>query len=462
MVPAEDAFLSAAALAGGISGAEATAALAQVAMAAVRDGALERAGPLPAGGPDGLARWPEALPEYGAGADAALSRVIRQVSAGSTDPSHPWGAGHLHCAPLAVAAAADLAVSVLNQSLDSWDQAPSASALEASVTRSLAELVYGDDEADAVVTTGGTESNLLGLLLARESLGAVRPVCGSTAHHSVARAAWLLGLPAPVVVPCPGGTLPQEDLDAALAGIDGPAVVVATAGTTGTGVVDPLRELAGVAQRHGAHLHVDAAYGGGLLFSRILRGRLDGIDLADTVSMDLHKFGWQPVAAGVLAVREPAMLAPLAITADYLNADDDTQAGLPDLLGRSLRTTRRPDAVKLAVSFAALGRSGMAALVEVCCAVAGEVARRIDRHPALHLWNEPTLSTVVFRPIGVPDRVVADVRRRLLTTGTAVLGRAVADGRLWLKLTLLNPTTTPDDFDALLDLVAATTALAQP
>ncbi|HEY0636752.1 MAG TPA: pyridoxal-dependent decarboxylase, partial [Pseudonocardiaceae bacterium] len=220
-----------------------------------------------------------------------------------------------------------------------------------------------------------------------------------------------------------------------------------------TGALDPVGALAEVAARHGARLHVDAAYGGGLLFSDALRGRLDGIGRADTVTVDLHKFGWQPIPAGVLVARRPADLAALAVTADYLNAGDDTAAGLPDLLGRSLRTSRRADALKLAVTFAALGRAGLGALVERCCATASEVARRISARPALRLWAEPELSTVVFRPAGAGDEAVTALRRALLLDGRAVLGRAVAANRVWLKLTLLDPTVDADAYDGLLDLV---------
>ena len=98
-------------------------------------------------------------------------------------------------------------------------------------------------------------------------------------------------------------------------------------------------------------MHVDAAYGGGALFSDTRRGLLAGLDRADTVALDLHKLGWQPLAAGLLAVADGTLLAPLSLRAEYLNADDDTGAGLPDLLGRSFRTSRRPDAVKIATTF---------------------------------------------------------------------------------------------------------------
>lgn len=139
--------------------------------------------------------------------------------------------------------------------------------------------------------------------------------------------------------------------------------------------------------------------------------------------------------------------------ADYLNADDDTEAGLPDLLGRSLRTTRRPDILKIAVTLKTLGRSGLGALVDQVCDLAQQFAATIEAHPGFELHDRPTISTVLFRPAGAPDDTVAAVRRHLLHHGRAVIGRAVLDGRLWLKATLLNPHARPGDLAALLKLV---------
>ncbi|MBK3638954.1 aspartate aminotransferase family protein, partial [Streptomyces sp. MBT97] len=147
---------------------------------------------------------------------------------------------------------------------------------------------------------------------------------------------------------------------------------------------------------HHARLHIDAAYGGGLLFSDHHRHRLTGLHTAHTVTLDLHKLGWQPAAAGLLAVRDPHDLTALHHHADYLNADDDTQAGLPDLLGRSLRTTRRPDTLKIAVTLKTLGRTGLAALVDQVCALAHHLADLITAHPRFELHAPPTISTVLF------------------------------------------------------------------
>ncbi|MFK8912859.1 aspartate aminotransferase family protein, partial [Streptomyces sp. YS-3] len=167
-------------------------------------------GPLPPGGPEAVAlrvraAVGEVFPAHGTGAEEALDTLVGALAEGAADPADPRCAAHLHTPPLALAAAADLAACALNPSLDSWDQAPAAAELEALVTRALAAEFWPGG--DALVTSGGTESNQLALLLARERHGNVQIVQGANAHHSLARAAWLLGLPRPVTVPAPTGTL---------------------------------------------------------------------------------------------------------------------------------------------------------------------------------------------------------------------------------------------------------------
>ncbi|MEU1627158.1 aminotransferase class V-fold PLP-dependent enzyme [Streptomyces sp. NPDC020096] len=455
------------ALAGGASGPSHLRPLIDTVLGALAQGAAARGGPIPAGGPQAVAarlraRAAPFLPASGTGAQEALHTLVRALTEGSADPAEPYCAAHLHCPPLALAVAADLAVSALNPSMDSWDQAPAATTLEAETTAALAALVYPDlPRPDCLVTTGGSESNQLGLLLARERARAsgapgVHIVCGANAHHSIHRAAWLLGLPEPHTLATPDGTLHPATVDSTLAELHGPALVIATAGTTDTGAIDPLPGIAEVATSHGAELHIDASYGGPLLFSRHHRALLTGLQSATSVALDLHKLGWQPIAAGLLAVPDATALRPLATRADYLNAADDTAAGLPDLLGRSLRTSRRPDILKIAVTLRALGRDGLAQLVDDVCQQAQHLADRIEAHPGLTLYARPTITTVLFRPSHLSDSELAASRLALMTSGTAVLGRAHAADRLWLKATLLNPTTGPADFTALLDLVAQT------
>ncbi|PYC80908.1 aspartate aminotransferase family protein [Streptomyces tateyamensis] len=496
-------------MAGGVAGPAALRPLLETVLTALAAGAERRGGPLAAGDPKALAA------EVGHAVhapQASLATLTELLAHGAADPADPACAAHLHCPPLAVAVAADLAAGALNSSLDSWDQAPAATVLETELLAELAALVgYQPQQAAGVLTSGGTESNLLGLLLARDralrtphsrpELDGVdlarrpRIYASRAAHFSVQRAAALLGLGERAVVPVAVDADQRLDpaaLAAALAAgeRDGetPVAVVATAGTTDTGAVDPLRRCAQLAAAHGSWLHVDAAYGGGALLSDRLAPLLDGLALADSVALDWHKFGWQPVAAGVFLVREAESYASLARRAAYLNPLDDEQAGYPSLLGRSLRTTRRADAFKLLVTLRTLGRAGLGALVDRCRELALAAAELVRARPELELHREPLLTTVLFRarpPAGAPagrldadragpdrcetdglvsDRFNAELRRRLLAEGRAVLGRTelpapvpgVTPGSVRLKLTLLNPHTTEADLARLLDTVVAT------
>ncbi|GAA5015881.1 aminotransferase class V-fold PLP-dependent enzyme [Kitasatospora paranensis] len=442
-------------LSGGSGGPAALRPLLDETLDALAAGARLRGGPVPPGGPAELAREVDRV-LTGEGPDRhALRRLTELLAYGAADPADPACAAHLHCPPLAVAVAADLAVSALNPSQDSWDQAPAATALETALLAELAALVgFPPAAAAGVLTSGGTESNLMGLMLARDRVlgGAVeldglppgrrpRIIASAAAHFSVQRAAALLGLGERAVRSVPVDRDQRMDGDAladALAETvwEGatPIAVVATAGTTDTGAVDPLGRCADLAERHGAWLHVDAAYGGGALLSDRLAPLLDGIARADSVALDFHKLGWQPAAAGVFLVRCEETYASLARRAVYLNPADDEQAGYPSLLGLSLRTTRRADAFKLAVTLRTLGRPGLGALVDACHDLALHAAAAVRAEPALDLHGDPLLTTVLFRyrPAtdgpDAADRINAELRRRLLHTGRAVVGRTELPG----------------------------------
>ena len=464
------------------------AGLVAVVLSALEEGRRQRGGPLPAGGPArvradvqaalGVSSSPAALvPEAGEGSARALARLVGALAAGSADPADPRCAAHLHCPPLPVAVAADLAVSALNPSLDSWDQAPAATTVETEVVAALAELVGFDPaRATGTITTGGTESNLMGLLLARDHLntlggaggGRPRVFRSAAAHLSIDRAAAVLGIADPPVL-----VIPTDDQDRmrtdllrrALGEHPGPAVVVATAGTTDAGAIDPLAEIAAAVGEHRrpVWLHVDAAYGGGVLFSRRLAGLLAGIASADSVALDLHKLGWQPTPAGVFLCPRPDGWPSLRVPdAEYLRSDDDEEAGFTSLLDRNLRTTRRADCFPIAVTLRALGREGLGARVDACHEQARHAERVVRAHPRLELARPVTLTTVVFRYLPPapeqPDALNALLRRTLLIDGRAVVGRTRLgpEGAVYLKLTLLNPDATTADVDALLALVVAT------
>lgn len=461
---------------------------------AARAGVRRRTGPLPAGTPaDSAARVaadladlsdappvtdgaaPPVLPRRGLGLNA-LHELVRRYAEGTVDLSDPAAAAHLQPPALTVAVAADLIANAFNASVDTWDSGPYALELERHVIAALTHQAGLGPAAGGVLTSGGSASNLQALLLARDLTLArrradrwpagLRPVvfCSEVAHFSVARSCAVLGLGASAVRTVPVDArwrLRPDALADALVSLPPdtvPVAVVATAGTTDFGSVDPLRDCAAIAARHRVRLHVDAAYGGGALFSDRLRPLLAGLSAADSVTVDLHKTGWQPAAASALLLRDAADFAPYASRVAYLNPDDDGARGYDGLLDHSLATTRRADAFKVAATFLTLGRDGLGDLLDTCHDLARHAQRRIAAEPRLELASGAQLTTVVFRyrtgDSALSDTVNGALRRRLLRGGTALVGRTTVPGRgVHLKLTLLNPTATPADIDTLLDAV---------
>ena len=439
--------------------------------------------PAPAVSPDELRRRVAAIdpcPDDGQPLDAVLAELGPLVLGNAVRPDHPWSTGHLHSPTLLTAAAAELAIGATNQSMDSYDQAPVATLVEDHLVRWLAQLFGMPAAASGVLTAGGTASNLLGLLLARDRLaGRLAPlppdaarwrvVASRAAHFSVQRGCSILGLGQRAVVPVDTdalGRMRVDDLDRTLRRVraDGQRVIaiVGTAGTTDLGAIDPLDALAERARAHDAWFHVDAAVASALCLSERLRGLVAGLELADSITADLHKLWWQPIGASVLVVRDAASFDTMRHPSDYLDRPEDDDDGVLNLVGRSLDTSRRFDAWKVLVSLRATGRARLAAMVEHLVDTAADIAAEIAGRRDLELLALPSTCMVVFRwrPADVADDMLDHVntaaQRHLFATGQAVVGRTRVDGRVALKLTLVNPTTTTKDLVELIDLIVAT------
>ncbi|MBV9844751.1 MAG: aminotransferase class V-fold PLP-dependent enzyme [Kutzneria sp.] len=421
---------------------------------------------------------PAVLPELGIGTDQALSRIASVLVEHGMDPASPMAAAHLQPPPLAVAVAADTLASAANSSLDTYDSGPAGIAMERWVVHVLAGLAGLPAGADGVFTPGGSLSNLTALLLARDStaarlgidvrsdgVGALeRPVvlCSELAHFSVHRACAALGLGEAAVRMVPVDGRRRMRVAAAeqlLAGGGTPIAIFATAGTTDFGSVDPLPELADLAADTGTWLHVDAAYGFGALFCDQLAAKVSGIRHADSITVDLHKIGWQPAAASALLVRDPTAFGALDRQVAYLNPADDVTAGYDGRLGMSLQTTRRADAVKVAATLLAHGRRGLGGMLQACHDLAVYAQHRITMDERLELVAPAELTTVVFRyrtrDPALANAVNAALRRRLMASGRALVGRTDVGvpASTCLKCTLLNPNATTVDIDALVDAV---------
>ena len=439
--------------------------------------------PLPSGEPSEVLAAVSAalgknhLPENGVGEAAALGQMAQLIARYGLDLTNSLTAAHLQPPPLTVAVAADALASATNASLDTYDSGPATLAIEAWTISTLAHIAGFGDSAGGVFGPGGSYSNLLGLMLARDYSAASRGLdsrqhgvanlrrptvfCSAAAHFSIQRACATLGLGEGAVVPVAvddSHRMIPAALESSLDASDGtPIAIVATAGTTDFGTIDPLAEVAGIASDREVWLHVDAAYGFGTLFSDRLSHLIAGLHLADSVTLDLHKIGWQPAAASVLLLADVSRFGPLERNVAYLNPEDDEEAGFGGQLGRTLQTTRRPDAIKVAATFLAYGRGGLGDMLNACHDLARYAERRIATELQLELVAPVTITTVVFRyRCEDIEGVNAELRRRLIRDGRALVGRTStpvrgSDPCTCLKLTLLNPETTESEIDALFD-----------
>ncbi|RKQ91325.1 L-2,4-diaminobutyrate decarboxylase [Solirubrobacter pauli] len=405
------------------------------------------------------------LPEDGASLDAVLNELA-PILEGGIRLGDPNCVAHLHPAPLIEAAVAELAVGVTNQSMDAFDASPAATFVEDALVSRLAEL-HGFPGGSGVMTMGGTASNLLGLLLARDRAGddvrthgvpqnRWRIAASATSHDSIRRSAALLGLGTDAVIAVPTEPDGRMSVEALRDLTDGQDVIaiVGTAGTTDLGAIDPLDALADRAQELGAWLHVDAAVGSGLTLSDTHRGRLRGIERAHSITADLHKLWWMPFGASALLVPDVAELRAVHHASVYLNRPEDEAEGQLNLVGRSLDTSRRFDAFKVLVALRTRGRKQLGGMVDAVLDLTQYAGEAIERHPELELVAPPHTVMVAFRRVGDDARNVA-IHRDLFASGEAVIGRTTVDGRVALKLTLLNPSTTRAQVDALLDLISA-------
>ncbi len=322
--------------------------------------------------------------EQGLGNQAAIDRAIEYFLKDSLSVHHPQCVAHLHCPSLVISQAAEVLINATNQSMDSWDQSPSATIIEMKLIEWLRARV-GFPAGDAgVFTSGGTQSNLMGLMLARDAFfarqghsiqqdglpGDIREykvLCSENAHFSVQKNMALMGLgyrSVTLVKTDEFARMDVSDLQAkiAQAQANGEQImaIVATAGTTDAGAIDPLRDIAGIAAEHQIWLHVDAAWGGALLLSEQYRDYLDGLELVDSVTLDFHKQFFQTISCGAFLLKDARHYELMRYQAAYLNSEFDEEHGVPNLVSKSL-----PDHPSLRCAEAVDG-SGSAGPETVC------------------------------------------------------------------------------------------------
>ena len=403
-------------------------------------------------------RLASALPDAPGDAEAALADAARVLDA-SVSPSRPLFLAYIGSSGLEMGVLASALAATYDTNLAT--SAGGADRVEEQALRWVAEFV-GFPLAEGAFTSGGMTSNLTALLAAREralpgarydGVGARRAAvyCSDEAHHSIVRAVETCGLGSRAVrrIPLDGARrMDPAALGAALArdvaaGVI-PVAVVATAGTTLTGAVDPLDAIADVCAEHGTWLHVDGAYGLPAAAAPSAAALFAGLDRADSATLDAHKWlGVQKSCSAVL-LREPGRLeAAFGHEERYMLHDGD----IANPVDRTLEYSRPLRSLRLWMAFRAHGAAQYRAWIEGTLAHARRLAELVRASPHFELLHEPMLSTVCFRhaPPGAEDLDAHNVRlaRAMQRDGRIFLAPAAVDGRACLRACFVNFRTTP-------------------
>lgn len=430
-------------------------------------------------------RLEEPVPYEGADAGSVYEAFRRDILPYPTGNIHPryWGWVKGTGTPLGVLA--DMLASGMNAHLAGFDQ--SALVVETRVIAWLVELMGFPREASGLLVSGGSMANFVGLAAARQAragwdvradgLQGSHPlltVYGSTeTHSSVQKAVELLGLGSQALRKIPVDAEYRIDIDALRTAVardraagHRPIAVVGNAGTVNTGATDNLEALATLARAEGLWFHVDGAFGALARLSERLRPVVVGLDRADSVAFDLHKWGYLPFEVGCALVRDPAAhRAAFALTASYLSTLEGgpAAAGLP-FADLGVQLTRGFRALKVWMSLKTHGVRLLAELIEQNVEQARYLAATIERHPALELLAPVALNVVCFRftQAGLDDERLSAVNREILVrvqeSGVAMPSHTMLDGRFALRCAIVNHRTTRADLDLFVDAVLETGA----
>ena len=412
------------------------------------------------------------VPEQGLGSQALAA--LPDVLDNSRPPS-PRFYGYVLGSGDPVAAIADLLASVLNQNVTAWRSGPAAVTIERTVVRWLADSI-GCKSFSGSLTSGGSAANLMGLAMAREAKAPAneRGVHGGTVyasqevHMSIPKSIGLLGVGRAnlhLIATDDAFRMNPGELDRALqddlrAGKT-PIAVVASAGTVNTGSIDPLREIAEIAHRHGAWFHVDGAYGA--LAGLAKPERFAGLEQADSLSLDPHKWLYQPLDCGCLLYRDPAAAQrAFSHSGDYAKAlSNDPVEGFA-FFEESAELSRRFRALKLWLSLRYHGLGSFREAIRRDLAHAQRLAGVVRKQPELELLAPVELSAVCFRVLSASCKssVAADLNhwnaailQRVIQRGRVYISNATIQGKFALRACFVNHRTTDADVDAIVDEV---------
>jgi aromatic-L-amino-acid decarboxylase len=416
-------------------------------------------------------RFAGTLSENGVGLLSALDDFERLILPDCMTTPHPLYLGLVNSSPLPAATLADLLISALNNNGGAFHQGPAMTACEEEVVRLFLHLFGLPAGSDGMILPGGTLANLQAMVLARArafpdgELRQPRVYTSEAAHFSVARAAYVAGVPEAAIIAIPmrgrGEMVPealadrvrQDRREGAI-----PVAVVATAGTTGTGAIDPLSAIADICSQEQVWFHVDACYGGASILSEALRPRLGGIERADSIAVDPHKWFFIPVTAALLLTREreEARSAFATKARSYIPGDGEL-----DAWQRGIPTTRRSSGLAIWMGLRAHGLAAIREAVERDIALMRLLEKLLAAHGFRILeGGELSICCARWEPPGRSDAEIDALQPRItsevVASGAAWFSTVLHAGRTWMRFNLVNLHTREEHIQRLADLVART------
>ena len=426
----------------------------------------------------------EPIPVVGTPAEEILVQFARDVEPHAMQVPSPRYFGQFNPTPLAIGVWADALCSALNQNAGAWRNGPTSALIEAQVIRWLCELVGYGPSAFGVLASGGSEANLIALKCARDK--AAPDMCnrgGRTAsaeltvyaseqcHFSVEKSVDILGLGRQSLRKIDTDERFHIRVDLLRAAIardrsEGriPFCIVGMAGATSTGVIDPLPELAEIARENKCWFHVDAAYGGGLAFSGTQKKKLIGIELANSITFDPHKWMFVPFACGTTLVRDGGNVLrdSFDISPEYLSENRGGADVEYDFFRYGQMGTRRFNALKLWMAFKFMGKRGYAETTERHIELTEYLAKRLDELPDFARVGEIETAVCCFRylPERVralapedQDRVQQALQQRIEKSGKAFFPSTILHGRRALRVNINSYLTERRHVDDLVELL---------
>ena len=434
--------------------------------------------------PDDLKKlFDEPLPLTGTAPEKILEQFAKDVAHHAQQVPGPRYFGQFNPAPLAIGVWADALCSSLNQNAGAWRNGPTSAMVESQVIRWLCELIGYNDQAFGVLASGGSEANLIALKCARDHAGkyavsdrGLRALAdeftvytSEQCHYSVEKSLDILGHGRASLRKIKTDErfhIRLDDLRAAIkADVDAhrhPCCIVGVAGTTSTGVIDPLPELAEIAREYDCWFHVDAAYGAALAISEAHKDKLCGIESADSVTFDPHKWMFVPFSCGATLVRDGGQVLrnSFDMSPEYLSENRGFSDAEYDFFRYGQMGTRRFNALKLWMCFKFMGRSGYSETVNRHIELTRYLSGRLDQLPDFARVGEIETAVCCFRylPSAVramsvvdQDRVQQNLQQRVERSGRAFFPSTILHGRRALRVNVNSYLTEQRHIDDLVE-----------